>query len=192
MDQHHDVPLEDVLAGIDLDSAPTIESAHDGLEVDLKALMLRRAAWDTMMCSRVAALLPKLGLTLSSPEGTMQEHEESHARMAPVLPFEQILHDYSIILGTVLSTAISSAHEVEMTSEDSIGFARQSTELILSGSRGIVAQLFYMGLLTYGPNLNVQCGHLNEQGELVIDEPAPREDGQMDGQLSFDDVTSDD
>ena len=153
MDQH-DSGLDNWLEGIDLsENAPDEASVLTDGEVDLKALLLRRFAWDTMACNRVAALLPKLGLTLSTPEGTEQEHLESHHRMASVLPFEHLIRDYSDILGTVLTTAITEAFGVtdQMSPEDQLGYVQQNTELILHGGRAMMAQLFFMGLIDYGP-----------------------------------------
>lgn len=188
----HDPSLDNWLEGIDLsENAPDEASVLTDGEVDLKALLLRRFAWDTMACSRVEALLPKLGLTLSTPEGTEKEHLESHHRMASVLPFEHLIRDYSVLLGTVLTTAITEAAGIadQMSPEDQLGYVQQNVELILAGGRAMMAQLFFMGLIDYGPIVEIHTAHVDEHGEIVLDEPAA-DDGQLPGQLSFDDAES--
>lgn len=183
-----DASLDNWLEGIDLSTAP------DDAEVlseplDTRALLLRRFAWDTMVCGQVEALLPKLGLTVGTPEGSDHEHRESHERMAPVMPFEQMLQQYAFIISTVLSTAVTEAHGLteKMSPEDHAEFVGQNADLILSGGRAMIAQLFFTGLIGYGPMIDIKYGHLDEDGNVVIDEPAA-DDGQLPGQLTFDDV----
>lgn len=187
---HNDASLENWLDGIDLTENAPDDSDVMAEPVDLRALLLRRFTWDTMMCSRVEALLPKLGLTLSTPEGTDHEHKESHQRMSAVMPFEGMFREYALILSTVLTTAITEGQGItdKMSPEDSIGYAQQNAELILAGSRAMVAQLIFMGLLSYGPMVQIRTAHYGEHGEIVFDEPELASDTELPGQLSFDDV----
>jgi len=186
-----DASLDDWLEGIDLtENVPDDADVMLDGDVDLKALMLRRFTWDTMMCNRVEALLPKLGLTLGTPEGIEHEHLESHERMAAVLPFEHLIRDYSVVLSTVLTTAMTEASGItdKMEPDDLIAYVRQNAELILAGGRAMLAQLFFTGLVGYGPLIEIKTGHVDpETGEIVIDEPVS-DDGQLPGQLSFDDA----
>ena len=191
---HGDASLENWLEGIDLsENAP--DDAEALTEADPRALLLRRFTWDTMMCRQVAELLPKLGLTVGTPEGTDHEHRESHARMNAVVPFEGLFRQYAMVLSTVLTTAMTEAQGVtdSMTPEQSIGYAQQNAELILAGSRAMVAQLMFIGLLTYGPMIQIQYAHFDDQGNMVIDTEAPLvpDADEMPGQLTFDDLEHD-
>jgi hypothetical protein len=132
------------------DNGPELEEALSE-PVDFKPLLTRRFTWDTLPCSQVAELLPKLGLVVGSEEGIDIEHRESHARMAKVFPLEKLFQAYSEILGVVLTTALTHNAGVELPSEDSVGFAAQNAEVVLCSARAIVAQLMCQGVLTYGP-----------------------------------------
>lgn len=182
----------DFLEGIDLSQNAPDDASVLSEPVDFKALLLRRFAWDSMPCNLVEALLPHLGLTIGTPEGLDHEHAESHHRMAAVFPYEHLLRDYAMILSTVLSTAITEAQGVAdaMSPADQIGFVRQNAELILSGSRSVLAQLFFSGLATYGPLVQIHPAHVDADGNIVLDD-LPAEGGELPGQLSFDDVAPD-
>lgn len=171
-----DASLDDWLEGIDLsENAPEdAEVLTDG-PLDIRALLMRRFTWDTMACGRVEALLPKLGLTLSSPEGTEHEHIESHERMAAVYPFESMLQQFAPVLSTVLSTAMldASPTTATMSAEDQVTYAEQVAEIILHSSRATLAQLFFMGLIGYGPMIEIKMGHIDpDTGDVVLDEDA--------------------
>lgn len=122
--------------------------------VDMTALLIRRFAWDTTTCDSVPDLLTALGLTHGSPEGMKLDHQESHRRIATVFPVESHLRAYSAVLGSVITEAILGGIEDDEDApceEHKLGLANQNAEVILSGSRAIIAQLVYAGVLAYGP-----------------------------------------
>lgn len=121
-------------------------------DVDMTALLARRFAWDTTVCSQVPDLLAELGLVLGSPEGMDIDHRESHERLSQVIPLEMLLRAHARVVGTVLTTAVLSSVE-EIDEEGELSFAAQNAELILAGARAIIAQLLQARLLQHGPML---------------------------------------
>lgn len=136
---------------------PEIEMtvSDDGLdadEIDLTPMLLRRFAWDTMPCNEVADLLPALGLTCGTDEGTHYDHADSHHRMSHVLPLEPYFTRFAEILGVVFATAMAQTAGVDL-GEDSVKFAEQNAEVVRAGARAIVAQFIETGVLVYGPRV---------------------------------------
>ena len=140
---------EEVL--VDLDFDPTDGVASEG-PIDLTATLLRRMAWDTMPCDEVADLLTALGLTHGTEEGMHLDHADSHHRMAAVFPLEMFLRRFSEVLGVVFATAMTQRAGIEL-GEDSIKFAEQNAEVVLSASRAIIGWFVESGVLVYGPRV---------------------------------------
>jgi hypothetical protein len=135
--------------------------------VDMTALLTRRFAWDTTVCSQVPDLLTALGLVHGSPEGMDADHHESHERLAQVLPLESHLQGYSGVMATVLTAAILSTTDADISEDDELGYATQNAEIILASSRAMVAQLIYSGMLRPGPlfHRGMQMVFLEAEGE---------------------------
>lgn len=144
----------EVLAALDFEP----EGILDEGPVDITAVLLRRLTWDTMPCDEVADLLPALGLTQGTEEGMNHDHAESHHRTAQVYPIEVYFRRLADILGVIMATAMTQRAGVDL-GEESVKFAEQNAEVILAGSRAIVAQLVDTGVLTYGPQVRfIQVG----------------------------------
>lgn len=142
---------------------PDFDSVLTG-PVDMTALLTRRMAWDTTMCDGVPELLTALGLTHGSDEGMRIDHAESHDRMSQVLPVEGMLEAYASVAGAVLSTAVMEIKGLEMSEEDELAWASQNAELILAGSRAILAQLMSTGIIGWGPLVNQMTVVMNMEG----------------------------
>lgn len=136
-----------------LDDIEGLESAFENVAdegVDLTALLVRRFTWDTLPCEAVPDLLVKMGLPPGGEEGSDIDHAESHRRMSQVYPLEMYLDRFSAVVGTVLTEAMTDSAGVDL-GDDTIHFAEQNKEVILSGARAIIGQLMHMGLIVYGP-----------------------------------------
>lgn len=130
---------------------PTGLEDLEGLEpIDLGPMLMRRLAWDSLPCGEVEPLLALLGLTPTSPDGLEVEHQQSHVRVASVMPLEQVLVKASDALGTIVSMAMTENKGVT-DAVDMERFAEQNAEVVLASARAIIATLFYENILTYTP-----------------------------------------
>lgn len=180
-------PFEDPFAEWETEVGTLEDVLGDQAEgpIDMKALLVRRFVWDTTVCSDVAALMPKLGLVVGSEEGFDGEHRESHERMAAVLPLEAYLRTYAELLGTVLSTAMTErAGITEKLGEGTINLAEQTAEAVLAGSRAMIAQFFFIGLLGFGPAVQIyRMVPVEPAAPGESQEPGEVPSGDADGQL---------
>jgi hypothetical protein len=128
------------------------DSGLDPDDIDLTPMLLRRFAWDTMACNEVPDLLPSLGLTCGTDEGTDYDHRDSHHRMSHVLPLEPYFTRFAEILGVVFATAMAQRAGIDL-GEDSVKFAEQNAEVVGAGARAIVAQFIETGVLEYGAHV---------------------------------------
>ncbi len=137
--------IPDDLSGI-------VEPVQD--QVDLTPILTRRLAWDSLPCDEAPAVLERLGLTPSSPEGAEIEHQDSHQRIMQVMPLEPFLQRSASVLGTVVSMAMAEAKGVadQLVDEDGMEhFAAQNAEVALCSARAIIAQLMDEGVIMYTP-----------------------------------------
>ena len=84
--------------------------------------------------------------------------------MSQVLPVEGMLEAYASVAGAVLSTAVMEIKGLEMSEEDELAWASQNAELILAGSRAILAQLMSTGIIGRGPLVNQMTVVMNMEG----------------------------
>jgi hypothetical protein len=123
-------------------------------------VLIRQFAWDITPCPDVPDLLTALGLTHGSEEGQAIDHAESHQRLERVQPLQQILLDFSEVLGAVVTTAMTEANGItdQMARADEDGstpaqkFAEQNAEVIFAGSQSVIAHLMSSGILQWGPS----------------------------------------
>lgn len=122
----------------------------DSVLVDLKPLMYTRMAWDMMPHDSVLELLTELKLTPPSEEGLEQQDRESHTRMNLCVPIIDLLKNYAMMAAKVYI-----AHQYGEKDDDDVydRLVLQTYDVVLRAYVGVFSQLFFMGFIDYGPQL---------------------------------------
>lgn len=135
---------------------------HETGQPDMRALLLRKLAWDVFPHDNdiVREVQQQLGLVPSDEDGLDFEHDQSDTRINRLAPLAPALRNLSRLAAEVTGLYmifVMEAHadaELEIPEEFLEGFTQQNTEIIFESVHSILCHLLDVGALAYGEKVS--------------------------------------